>query len=164
MSTTTLTPAPVGPVPTKAAVADEGRIGLRANLRHIGALVRRNLLQIKKDPESMFDVLLMPIIAHLAGVRAQVAASIQYQDIDSTMHNASCSSRTATAWRNAVRRFSYSRWKTAMAARCPAPRIFGPVIRASSRKWTRWRRATTSRSAASSRRSAAYSPTVSSSR
>ncbi|MFJ9306249.1 MULTISPECIES: ABC transporter permease [Streptomyces] len=62
MSTTTLSPAPVGPVPTKAAVADEGRIGLRANLRHIGALARRNLLQIKKDPESMFDVLLTPIV------------------------------------------------------------------------------------------------------
>ncbi|MFD4021956.1 ABC transporter permease [Streptomyces sp. NPDC058576] len=65
MSTTTLTPAPAGsasPAPPNAAVADEGRIGLRANLRHIGALARRNLLQIKKDPESMFDVLLMPII------------------------------------------------------------------------------------------------------
>ncbi|MCI4040262.1 ABC transporter permease [Streptomyces sp. TRM75563] len=65
MSTTTLPPAPAGPAsttPTKAAVAEEGRIGLRANLRHIGALARRNLLQIKKDPESMFDVLLMPII------------------------------------------------------------------------------------------------------
>lgn len=44
------------------AGAAEGRIGLRANLRHIGALVRRNALQIKQDPESMFDVLLMPII------------------------------------------------------------------------------------------------------
>ncbi|AOP46178.1 ABC transporter permease [Streptomyces lydicus] len=42
--------------------ADEGRIGLRNNLRHIGALVRRNALQIKHDPESMFDVLLMPIV------------------------------------------------------------------------------------------------------
>ncbi|MFJ6610867.1 ABC transporter permease [Streptomyces sp. NPDC091289] len=65
MSTTTLTPAPVGSAgtgPSKAAVAEEGRIGPRANLRHIGALARRNLLQIKKDPESMFDVLLMPII------------------------------------------------------------------------------------------------------
>ncbi|WP_405472009.1 ABC transporter permease [Streptomyces anulatus] len=65
MSTTTLTPAPAGSTgtaPAKPAVADEGRIGLRANLRHIGALARRNLLQIKKDPESMFDVLLMPII------------------------------------------------------------------------------------------------------
>ncbi|MCF6521882.1 ABC transporter permease [Streptomyces sp. JJ36] len=42
--------------------ADEGRIGLRANLRHVGALVRRNALQIKQDPESMMDALLMPII------------------------------------------------------------------------------------------------------
>ena len=44
------------------ALPGEGRIGLRANLRHIGALVRRNALQIKQDPESMFDALLMPII------------------------------------------------------------------------------------------------------
>ncbi|MET7414215.1 ABC transporter permease [Streptomyces rubiginosohelvolus] len=67
MSTTTTAPTPApagspGPAPAEAAVADEGRIGLRANLRHIGALARRNMLQIKKDPESMFDVLLMPII------------------------------------------------------------------------------------------------------
>ncbi|NEC24446.1 oleandomycin transport system permease protein [Streptomyces sp. Ncost-T6T-1] len=68
MSTTTATTPPSapagspGPAPVKAAAADEGRIGLRANLRHIGALARRNMLQIKKDPESMFDVLLMPII------------------------------------------------------------------------------------------------------
>ncbi|MEU8520260.1 ABC transporter permease [Streptomyces sp. NBC_01216] len=44
------------------APAEEGRIGLRANLRHIGALVRRNALQIKQDPESMFDAVLMPVI------------------------------------------------------------------------------------------------------
>ncbi|MEU5132498.1 MULTISPECIES: ABC transporter permease [Streptomyces] len=64
MSTTTLNPAPAGSADTTPArpAAEEGRIGLRANLRHIGALARRNLLQIKKDPESMFDVLLMPII------------------------------------------------------------------------------------------------------
>ncbi|MFH8885665.1 ABC transporter permease [Streptomyces californicus] len=64
MSTTTLTPVPAGSADTTPArpVAEEGRIGLRGNLRHIGALARRNLLQIKKDPESMFDVLLMPII------------------------------------------------------------------------------------------------------
>ncbi|MGW7330039.1 ABC transporter permease [Streptomyces sp. NPDC054840] len=49
-----------GPVPTA-----EGRIGLRGNLRHIGALARRNLLQIKQDPESMFDVLFMPVILTL---------------------------------------------------------------------------------------------------
>ncbi|MCK1796179.1 ABC transporter permease [Streptomyces sp. XM4193] len=40
----------------------EGRIGLRANLRHIGALVRRNVMHFKADPESMFDAVLMPII------------------------------------------------------------------------------------------------------
>ncbi|TRV82094.1 ABC transporter permease [Streptomyces sp. 130] len=64
MSTTTLTPTPA-PAPVSAPAAklhDEGSIGLRNNLRHIGALVRRNLLQIKKDPESMFDALLMPVI------------------------------------------------------------------------------------------------------
>lgn len=65
MSTTTLTPTPTGttggPAPA-TKLHDEGGIGLRNNLRHIGALVRRNLLQIKKDPESMFDALLMPVI------------------------------------------------------------------------------------------------------
>lgn len=49
-------------VATTPAAAGEGRIGLRANLRHIGALARRNMLQIKQDPESMFDALLMPVI------------------------------------------------------------------------------------------------------
>ncbi|MGW6574520.1 ABC transporter permease [Streptomyces sp. NPDC054945] len=64
MSTVTTTkPAPTAPGPTPVAAAHgEGRIGLRGNLRHIGALVRRNALQIKQDPESMFDVVLMPII------------------------------------------------------------------------------------------------------
>ncbi|MFB7373220.1 ABC transporter permease [Streptomyces sp. NPDC056222] len=68
MSTTTtteLTKAPVdapGPSPVRTHPGGEGRIGLRANLRHIGALARRNALQIKQDPESMFDVILMPII------------------------------------------------------------------------------------------------------
>ncbi|MEU9146881.1 ABC transporter permease [Streptomyces sp. NPDC048349] len=64
MSTATTT-KPAGGAPARAAAAavpGEGRIGLRANLRHIGALVRRNALQIKQDPESMFDVLFMPII------------------------------------------------------------------------------------------------------
>ncbi|QDY76487.1 ABC transporter permease [Streptomyces qinzhouensis] len=60
------------PAPAKAAAPakapgtaghrDEPRIGLRSHLRHIGALTRRNTLQIKHDPESMFDVLLMPVI------------------------------------------------------------------------------------------------------
>ncbi|AEN09602.1 MULTISPECIES: ABC transporter permease [unclassified Streptomyces] len=64
MSTTTLTPTPTDEAVSAPAWVphDEGRIGLRNNLRHIGALVRRNLLQIKKDPESMFDALLMPIV------------------------------------------------------------------------------------------------------
>lgn len=65
MSTTTTTvtkPLAGAPAPVKRAPVDEGRIGLRANLRHIGALARRNALQIKQDPESMFDVVLMPII------------------------------------------------------------------------------------------------------
>jgi oleandomycin transport system permease protein len=63
MSTTTLPASapPRTPVPGRGPVG-EGRIGVRANLRHIGALARRNVLQIKADPESMFDVLLMPII------------------------------------------------------------------------------------------------------
>ncbi|RFU86721.1 ABC transporter permease [Streptomyces triticagri] len=59
MSTATLTPPPAA---KQQLPTDEGRIGIRANLRHIGALVRRNALQIKKDPESMFDAVLMPII------------------------------------------------------------------------------------------------------
>jgi oleandomycin transport system permease protein len=54
--------AVITPAPAPAMALDEGRIGLRANLRHIGALARRNMLQIKQDPESMFDVLLMPIV------------------------------------------------------------------------------------------------------
>ncbi|MET9698778.1 ABC transporter permease [Streptomyces sp. NPDC006529] len=64
MSTVTTKPAPTRSAPASgpAAVSDEGRLGLRAHLRHIGALARRNVLQIKQDPESMFDVLLMPII------------------------------------------------------------------------------------------------------
>ncbi|MEU0402426.1 ABC transporter permease [Streptomyces sp. NPDC006197] len=67
MSTTTVTKSPAvtrnpGPASARPAPVAEGRIGLRANLRHIGALVRRNALQIKQDPESMFDAVLMPII------------------------------------------------------------------------------------------------------
>ncbi|WP_329027431.1 ABC transporter permease [Streptomyces sp. NBC_00690] len=43
-------------------VTGKTRIGPRAHLRHVEALTRRNVLQIKRDPQSMFDVLLMPII------------------------------------------------------------------------------------------------------
>ncbi|MBQ0830082.1 ABC transporter permease [Streptomyces tagetis] len=42
--------------------APDARIPLRAHLRHTGALVRRNLLWIRQDPESMFDALLFPIV------------------------------------------------------------------------------------------------------
>ncbi|MGW5335209.1 ABC transporter permease [Streptomyces bauhiniae] len=54
MSATTTVP----PVPPAA----DSRITLRGHLRHTGALVRRNLLWIKQDPESMFDALLMPVV------------------------------------------------------------------------------------------------------
>ncbi|MFI6155777.1 ABC transporter permease [Kitasatospora sp. NPDC051170] len=54
MTTATLAPA--------HARGDESRIGLAANLRHVGALTRRNLMRIKADPESMFDAVLMPIV------------------------------------------------------------------------------------------------------
>ncbi|MFF9145510.1 ABC transporter permease [Streptomyces sp. NPDC055051] len=66
MSTTTVTKSPaVAPGPAEVRpvrTETDGRIGLRANLRHIGALARRNALQIKQDPESMFDAVFMPII------------------------------------------------------------------------------------------------------
>lgn len=63
MSTVTTTkPTTTAAARAAAPLPGEGRIGLRANLRHIGALVRRNALQIKADPESMFDVVFMPII------------------------------------------------------------------------------------------------------
>ncbi|WP_354639949.1 ABC transporter permease [Kitasatospora camelliae] len=52
MSTATLSPGR----------ADDTRIGPRAQLRHVGALTRRNLMRIKADPESMLDALLIPII------------------------------------------------------------------------------------------------------
>ncbi|MER0246642.1 ABC transporter permease [Streptomyces sp. HSW2009] len=47
---------------TSKVGSDDVRIGLRGNLRHIGALARRNAMQIKQDPGSMSDALLMPII------------------------------------------------------------------------------------------------------
>ncbi|WP_330457531.1 ABC transporter permease [Streptomyces sp. NBC_00820] len=48
-------------LPETAGVAD-AHITLRGHLRHTGALIRRNLLWIRQDPESMFDALLMPIV------------------------------------------------------------------------------------------------------
>ncbi|MEU6540249.1 ABC transporter permease [Streptomyces sp. NPDC047000] len=58
MTTATLTPG--SPAPT--GKLDDAPIPLRAHLRHTGALVRRNLLWIRQDPESMFDALLFPVI------------------------------------------------------------------------------------------------------
>ncbi|MET9499205.1 ABC transporter permease [Streptomyces sp. NPDC006552] len=58
MSATTLA-APAAPTITVDA---DPRIGLRGHLRHTGALIRRNLLWIKQDPESMFDAVLMPVV------------------------------------------------------------------------------------------------------
>ncbi|MCS0605247.1 ABC transporter permease [Streptomyces sp. LP11] len=53
MSATTVTPA---------ALKGDTPISLRAHLRHTGALIRRNLLWIRQDPESMFDAILFPVI------------------------------------------------------------------------------------------------------
>jgi oleandomycin transport system permease protein len=47
---------------TLTATEADARIPLRGHLRHTGALVRRNLLWIKQDPESMFDAILFPVI------------------------------------------------------------------------------------------------------
>ncbi|QHC20182.1 ABC transporter permease [Streptomyces sp. GS7] len=56
--------APPHPAPA-ALRRDEGRIAVRSHLRHTGALVRRNLLQIRQNPESMTDALLMPVVLTL---------------------------------------------------------------------------------------------------
>ncbi|MHB9862321.1 ABC transporter permease [Streptomyces sp. YIM S03343] len=55
MTATTLTPASPGKL-------TDAPIPLRAHLRHTGALIRRNLLWIRQDPESMFDAVLFPVI------------------------------------------------------------------------------------------------------
>ncbi|MEU7468183.1 ABC transporter permease [Streptomyces sp. NPDC044984] len=47
---------------TAAGLRADARIPLRGHLRHTGALVRRNLLWIRQDPESMFDAVLFPIV------------------------------------------------------------------------------------------------------
>jgi oleandomycin transport system permease protein len=47
--------------PADVSAADP-RIPLRNHLRHTGALIRRNLLWIRQDPESMFDAILFPVI------------------------------------------------------------------------------------------------------
>jgi oleandomycin transport system permease protein len=64
MTTTTLTPASPGSTGSAGSPGKltDAPIPLRAHLRHTGALIRRNLLWIRQDPESMFDALLFPVI------------------------------------------------------------------------------------------------------
>ncbi|MCX4832935.1 ABC transporter permease [Streptomyces sp. NBC_01016] len=59
MSATTLAAPPAAPTITVEA---DPKIGLSGHLRHTGALIRRNLLWIRNDPESMMDAVLMPIV------------------------------------------------------------------------------------------------------
>ncbi|MEV7790426.1 ABC transporter permease [Streptomyces sp. NPDC087512] len=40
----------------------DARISVRGHLRHTSALLRRNLLWIRQDPESMFDAVLFPVV------------------------------------------------------------------------------------------------------
>ncbi|WP_406727819.1 ABC transporter permease [Streptomyces sp. GD-15H] len=65
-ATTVTTPGGAHDAPGAPEVAPvtsaDGRIPLRSHLRHTGALVRRNLLWIRQDPESMFDAVLFPIV------------------------------------------------------------------------------------------------------
>ncbi|MEU9557530.1 ABC transporter permease [Streptomyces fumanus] len=60
-TTATLDQAPPA-APSAAAVTPDARISLRGHLRHTGALIRRNLLWIRQDPESMFDAVLFPVV------------------------------------------------------------------------------------------------------
>jgi oleandomycin transport system permease protein len=60
MTAATLTPD--SKADSKADFTADARIPLRAHLRHTGALVRRNLLWIRQDPESLFDAILFPVI------------------------------------------------------------------------------------------------------
>lgn len=64
MSATTVKAPSAPPAQERPAPKAEPdtRIGLRAHVRHTSALVRRNLLWIKQDMESMFDAVLMPIV------------------------------------------------------------------------------------------------------
>ncbi|MEU6033567.1 ABC transporter permease [Streptomyces tauricus] len=48
--------------PAALDTGDDPHVGPRAHVRHISALIRRNVLWIRQDPESMFDVILMPIV------------------------------------------------------------------------------------------------------
>ncbi|WP_327716731.1 ABC transporter permease [Streptomyces sp. NBC_00490] len=48
--------------PVTVSASEDVRIPLRGHLRHTSALIRRNLLWIRQDPESMADAVLMPVI------------------------------------------------------------------------------------------------------
>ncbi|MFJ2233830.1 ABC transporter permease [Streptomyces sp. NPDC087859] len=48
--------------PVAVSPSEDVRIPLRGHLRHTSALIRRNLLWIRQDPESMADAVLMPVI------------------------------------------------------------------------------------------------------
>ncbi|MFH8974044.1 ABC transporter permease [Streptomyces sp. NPDC017890] len=61
-TTTTDTPASTAPAAVPAPPSADARISVRGHLRHTSALVRRNLLWIRQDPESMFDAVLFPIV------------------------------------------------------------------------------------------------------
>ncbi|MER7051511.1 ABC transporter permease [Streptomyces sp. NPDC000351] len=61
-TTTTETPASAAPAPVPVPLSADARISVRGHLRHTSALVRRNLLWIRQDPESMFDAVLFPIV------------------------------------------------------------------------------------------------------
>ncbi|MFD8937184.1 ABC transporter permease [Streptomyces sp. NPDC059578] len=65
MSATTLTTAPTTATEPATRAKDDGRIGLRAHLRHTGALAQRNVLAIRQDPQSILDAVLAPIILTL---------------------------------------------------------------------------------------------------
>ncbi|MFE7136023.1 ABC transporter permease [Streptomyces sp. NPDC057638] len=59
---TTMEKTASAPGTPRTPTDDEGGISPRAHLRHIGALVRRNVLQLRQDPASMTDALLMPVV------------------------------------------------------------------------------------------------------
>ena len=54
------------PAPTReqiqAAASASSRVSFRAWARHSGAMIRRNLLSIKADPEELLDVTIFPIV------------------------------------------------------------------------------------------------------
>lgn len=62
MSAATTATTTTAAVTAVTDVRADGHIPLRSHLRHTGALIRRNLLWIRQDPESMFDAVLFPVV------------------------------------------------------------------------------------------------------